>query len=177
MKVYTFEKKNSGYIGIAFEMAVKDALHRKHADRLAPAGKADLNYNRKNYDTKQNGSVLHYNADWRMIQGSGRVVYATHISYNVVAETETHISISVDLGATDMWCVDRKQFLDFLLNTEGFCKVNASRGTLNIQTMWNYKKNAYHGRKGRILEAWLDNNKLTDDPIVEDIIEGFYASL
>lgn len=176
MKTYTFNKTDKGYIGNAFEMAIKDALHRKHADRLSPAGKSDLRYG-KNYDVKQNGTILQYDPDWKMIQGSSRVIYATHVAYTVVAETETTISIQIQLDETDMFCLDRKQFLEFLLSEKGFCKYNAERGQINIQTMWNYKKNAYHGKKGKVLEAWMEANRLMEDTIVEDILDGYYASL
>lgn len=176
MKTYTFNKTDKGYIGNAFEMAIKDALHRKHSDRLSPAGKSDLRYG-KNYDVKQNGTVLQYDPDWKMIQGSSRVIYATHVAHTVVAETETTISIQIQLDETDMFCLDRKQFLEFLLSEKGFCKYNAERGQINIQTMWNYKKNAYHGKKGKVLEAWMEANRLMEDTIMEDILDGYYASL
>ena len=176
MKTYTFNKTNSGYIGIAFEMAIKDALERSHADRLSPAGKSDFRMG-KNYDVKQNGTVLQYNADWKMIQGSSRVIYATHVKHTVVEETDTTISIQIDLGATEMYCLDRSQFLGFLLSEKGYCKYDAARGKVNIQTMWNYKKNAYHGKKGVVLEAWMKANQLTEDPIVEVIKYAYRASL
>lgn len=176
MKTYIFNKTDSGYIGNAFEMAIKDALERNHSNRVMPAGQTDLYYG-KHYDIKQNGTVLQYNADWGMIRGSSRVIYATHVAYNVVAETEHTISIQIDLGGTEMYCLDRKQFLDFILNEKGFCKYNESRGTINLQTMWNYKKNAYHGKKGKVLEAWMQANQLKDDPIVTVIKYAYKTGL
>ena len=176
MKTYTFNKTDSGYIGNAFEMAIKDALERNHADRVMPAGQTDLYYG-KHYDIKQNGTVLQYNADWGMIRGSSRVIYATHVVYNVVAETESTIAIQIDLNETEMYCLDRKQFLNFILNEKGFCKYNESRGTINLQTMWNYKKNTYHGKKGKVLETWMQANQLKDDPIVAVIKYAYRASL
>ncbi len=177
MTIYTFDKKNKGYIGDAFEMAVKEALNRRNADSVSSQGKSDFRYRNKNYDTKQNGSVLQYHPGERMIKGSNRVVYATHVAYTVEAETAETISISIDLGNTDMYCLDRADFLGFLLTEKGFCKVNEARGQLNVQTFWNYTKNAWHGAKGKRLEAWMDANRLMDDSIVEDILDGFYASL
>lgn len=165
---YTFNITDTGYIGKAFEMAVKDALERRNANRVSAQGVTDLRYG-KFYDVKQNGTVLQYNPGERMIKGSSRVIYATHVAYEVVAQTAETISIAVDLGNTNMYCLDRATFLDFLLTEKGYCKVNESRGTVNIQTVWNYKKNAWHGAKGKHLEAWMAKNQLKDDPIVEVI--------
>lgn len=176
MKTYTFNKTDKGYIGNAFEMAIKDALRCKHSDRVMPAGQTDLRYG-KHYDIKQNGTVLQYDPDWGMVRGSTRIIYATHVAHTVVAETDTTISIQIRLDETDMFCLDRKQFLDFLLSEKGYCKYNAERGQINIQTMYNYKKGAYHGKKGKTLEAWMAINRLMEDSIVEDILDGYYASL
>lgn len=173
----TFKKKNSGIYGDAFEMAVKYALKRKDYGWLSPTGRCDFKYG-KCYDTKQNGSPILYSEHYKTyIKGSSRVIYATHIAYEIVEETEETITIFVDLGKTDMWVVDRKDFLNYLLTTPGMAKLNSSRGQVNIQTLYNYKRNAYHGKKGREMEAWLDENKLEDDTIIEDILDGFYASL
>jgi hypothetical protein len=40
--------------------------------------------------------------------------------------------------------------------------------------MYNYKKAAYHGKKGRTLEAWMEENRLFEDSIIDDILDGFY---
>lgn len=173
----TFKKTDSGIYGNAFEMAVKFALKRKDYGWLSPTGRCDLRYG-KCYDTKQNGSPILYSEHYKTyIKGSSRVIYATHIAYEIVEETEETITIFVDLANTDMWVVDRKDFLNYLLNTPGMAKDNPSRGQVNIQTLYNYKKNAYHGKKGRLMESWLDENQLADDTIIEDILDGFYASL
>lgn len=171
MKHYTFDKTDSGIFGKAFEMAIKDALNRKNADSVSPCGVADFRYNRRNYDAKQNGSCVRYTESGKYIKGSNRVIYATHIAHTVVAETETHITIAVDLANTDMFVVDRKEFIEFLLEINGV-KVNASRGTANIQTCYNYKKDAYHGKKGKTIEAWAYEHEMDDDDIIGAILEG-----
>ena len=84
MKIYTFDKTDCGIFGKAFEMAIKDALRRKNADRVSPCGVADFRYNCKNYDTKQNGSCIRYSNDTGYIRGSNRVIYATHIAHTIV---------------------------------------------------------------------------------------------
>ena len=167
---YTFKKKDSGIIGKAFEMAIKQALGRKNADRVSPCGSADFRYKGINYDSKQNGSPLRYSEHARYIKGSSRVVYATHVAHTVVAETADTITIEVDLLNTDMFVFDRNEFVEFLQEI-GCIKSNASRGTVNVQTVYNYKKDAYHGRKGRMIEEWGFDHDLGDD-IIGDILAG-----
>lgn len=173
MKTYTFNKTDSGILGKAFEMAIKDILNRKYADRVSPCGQADFRYNHNCYEVKQNGSCVRYSEDKGYIKGSNRVIYATHIAYNVVEETMENISITVDLASTEMFILDRKEFIDFLQEVNGI-KINASRGTANIQTCYNYKKNAYHGRLGHRIEEWASNNEIEDDilGIIWDKLEG-----
>lgn len=162
MKQYTFNKTDSGYIGKAFEMAIKDALNRKNADKVSPCGQTDFRFDRKCYEVKQNGSCVKYSHDSRYIKGSNRVIYATHIAYNVVEETMENISITVDLASTEMFILDKQDFIEFLGTVNGI-KINASRGTANIQTCYNYKKDAYHGRLGHRIEAWASENEIEDD--------------
>ena len=169
-KIYVFKKIDSGIQGKAFEMAIKDALKRKNPDCVSSCGKADFRYYHKNYDTKQNGSVLQYNPNDKYIKGSNRVIYATHIDYSIEWEQGDEIGISVDLLNTQMFVVDKTEFVEFLLEN-GKAKQNLSRGTVNIQTCYNYKKNAYHGKTGKLIEAWAYENEIDDD-IIDHIIEG-----
>lgn len=164
MKNYTFNITDSGYIGKAFEMAIKDALNRKNADRVSPCGVSDFRFANKNYDVKQNGSCLKYSLDGSYVKGSNRVIYATHIAYTIIEQTAESITISVDLANTNMFVVDKTAFVEFL-REHGYIKINESRGTVNIQTCYNYKKDAYHGRIGRVIEEWASENKLEDDII------------
>ena len=170
---YKFNKTDSGIQGKAFEMAIKEALNRKNADRVSPCGVADFRYKNKNYDVKQNGTVIRYSENGTYIKGSNRVIYATHIAYAVVCESDTEITISVDLSATNMFVLDRQEFLAFL-RENGMVKINESRGTANIQTCYNYKKDAYHGRTGKRIEEWAYDNALDDDILgdIWDAIEG-----
>lgn len=170
MKQYTFKKIDKGIYGKAFEMAIKDALNRKNADSVSPCGTADFRWNSKNYDAKQNGSCVRYTNGGRYIKGSSRVVYATHIAYTITGETADEISLTVDLANTDMFVLDRKDFIEFLLSI-GAVKVNTARGQANIQTSYNYKKDAYHGRLGHKIEEWAYENEIDDD-IIGAILEG-----
>ena len=162
MKNYTFNKTDSGILGKAFEMAIKDALNRKNADKVSPCGTTDFRYNHNCYEVKQNGSCVRYSNTNTYIKGSNRVIYATHIAYNVVEENENDITVAVDLAKTDMFILDRKEFIEFLQSVNGI-KINASRGTANIQTCYNYKKDAYHGRLGHRIEEWASENEIEDD--------------
>ena len=155
--LYTFNKTDSGIIGKAFEMAIKDALNRKNSNRVSPCGSADFRFNAKNYEVKQNGSCLQYHEGEKMVKGSNRILYATHVAHTIIEETETHLSIEIDLLNTEIFTLDRSEFLGYLLEN-GMVKTNASRGTANIQTCYNYKKDAYHGRTGRRIEEWAREN-------------------
>lgn len=170
---YKFNKTDSGIQGKAFEMAIKEALHRKNAHRVSPCGSSDFRYNSFNYEVKQNGTCLQYHEGERMIKGSNRVIYATHIAYIIVEETEEEIAIEVDLLNTEMFILDRSEFIGFLLEN-GMVKVNESRGTVNIQTCYNYKKDAYHGRTGKRIEEWAKENEIDDD-IISLIYDGVEA--
>lgn len=168
--LYTFNKKDDGIIGKAFEMAIKDVLNRKNANRVSPCGSADFRFNSRNYDTKQNGSCVKYDGHQKYVKGSNRVIYATHVAHTVVTENENEITISIDLANTDFFIVDKTEFINYLLSINCL-KVNESRGTVNIQTVYNYKKDAYHGAKGRHIEEWAWENEL-DDEIKDIIIEA-----
>ena len=169
-KTYIFKATDTGIIGKAFEMAIKDALHRRNADRVSPCGTADFRYKARNYDAKQNGSVLCYAEGQGYIKGSNRVIYATHVAHDMKIVDADHVAITVDLFDTAMNVLDRKDFVEFL-ESIGCVKRNKARGTVNIQTVFNYKKDAYHGRKGRMIEAWAFENDLGDD-IIGDILAG-----
>lgn len=178
MKTYYFQKDRNGKlpslaIGTGLEECIKFSLGKKHADRLSPAGRSDFKM-RYNYDVKQNATPIKYGDLSGYIYGSSRVIYATHVAYEIIREDDNGYEIFIDLARTDLWVVDKEAFVKFLLETKGFAKDNPSRNQINIQTIWNYSKNAYHGAKYKVLEAWLDANRLIDDTIVEDILDGFY---
>lgn len=170
---YTFNKIDSGIQGKAFEMAIKTALNRKNADRVSPCGGSDFRMGAVNYEVKQNGTCIQYHEGEKYIKGSNRVLYATHVAYTVVTETEENITIDIDLFGTEIFVLDRQEFVAFLLEN-GMVKVNASRGTANIQTCYNYKKDAYHGRTGRRIEEWAREHEIDDD-IVSLIYDGAEA--
>lgn len=164
MKLHIFNKKDDGIIGKATEMSIKEILERVNADRVSPCGTADFRYKHKNYDVKQNGSCIRYNAKDPYIKGSNRVIYATHVAHTITEIDADTVGVTIDLQNTDFYCLDRKEFIEFL-ESIGCIKYNASRGTVNIQTVYNYKKDAYHGRKGKLIEEWASEHYLDDEAI------------
>ena len=60
--------------------------------------------------------------------------------------------------------MDRSEFVKFLEEI-GCVKYNASRGTVNIQTVYNYKKDSYHGKKGKLIEEWASEHWIDDEAI------------
>ena len=170
---YTFNKIDKGIQGKALEMAIKEALNRKNANRVSPCGQSDFRYNSKNYEVKQNGTVLQYHEGEKYIKGSNRVLYTTHVAYAVIEETEEAVTIEVDLLNTEIFVLDRAEFVEYLIE-QGMVKVNAERGQVNIQTCYNYKKDAYHGRTGRRIEEWAREHEIDDD-IVSLIYDGAEA--
>ena len=169
----TFNAHDDGYVGKAFECALKTLLERKNANRVSPAGKTDFVYNRRYYEVKQNGGVAQYDMTKKTFSGSRRIIYATHIVNTVTDNGNGTITVTLDLGQTEFFVLDREVFTAYLESTNGI-KVNASRGTMNIQTMYNYTKNAYHGARGKKLEAWARENGLEDD-ILDILFDKIYG--
>ena len=169
----TFNANDDGYIGKAWEYALKTILDRKHSDRLSPAGRTDFIYNKRFYEVKQNGGVAKYCEYDGMFRGSTRIIYATHIENTVVDNGNGTITVTLDLEQTEFFVLDRKTFIEYLESTNGL-KVNESRGTMNIQTMYNYSKNAYHGARGKKLEQWARENQLNDD-IIDVLFDKIYT--
>jgi hypothetical protein len=162
-----FRRRDDAIQGKATEMTVNATMEKAHSERIRPAGATDFIYNHKYYDIKQNGSVLKYERFKKWVRGSNRIIYATHVDYVIVHQTDDFIAIMINLTATDFFVVDRYEFIDFLKSINGI-KYNASRECYNVQTMYNYTKDAYHGAKGRKLEEWMQENALEDD--VLDVI-------
>ena len=171
--MYEFNKDNSGYVGIAFELTLKEVLERKHSDRLSPAGRTDFIYNHKFYEVKQNGGVAKYHEYDGIFRGSGRIIYATHVAHTVYDLGNDRIGVEIDLANTEFFVLDRQTFIDYLTDTNGL-KVNESKGTINIQTMYNYTKDAYHGARGKKLEKWAREHQLQDD-ILDVLFDKIYT--
>lgn len=168
-----FNENDDGYIGKAWEYALKVLLERKNAYRISPAGRTDFVYNGQYYEVKQNGGVARYSEYDGMFRGSKRIIYATHIENTVTHNGDGTITVALDLENTEFFVLDRKKFIAYLKETNGL-KINESRGTMNIQTMYNYTKNAYHGKRGKDLEKWARQNGLEDD-ILNVLFDKIYT--
>jgi hypothetical protein len=159
---------DSKIYGQALEEGTKYALERKNAEGLSPAGVCDFVYHHKHYDVKQNGSPIKY-GDNAFIKGSSRVIYASHIVYKVINQDAENITIQVDFDATEFFILDKVAFVEFLLSN-GYAKRNDSRHQINIQTVYNYKKGAYHGSKGKAIEAWAKAHEVEDAEAIRQAI-------
>lgn len=168
-----FNQNDDGCIGKAFECAMKDILKRKNADEVSPAGSCDFIFNRKHYEVKQNGGVAKYDVNKKAFSGSNTIIYATHIANTIINNGDGTITVCIDLENTEFFVLNRQVFFSYLEDTNGL-KVNASRGTVNIQTMYNYSKNAYHGARGKKLEQWARQNGL-DDNILDVLFDRIYT--
>ena len=162
---YYYKATDKGIFGDSFEKAVKNALKRKNADKVSAQGKEDFRFRSIHYEVKQNGTVLKYHGAKNYIMGSSRVIFASHIVADVFTDDFGTIGVNVDLQATDFYCVDKKSFLDFLLSCKGMVKYNAARGEYNLQSLYNYKRGEYIGRKGKMIEQWCKAHALADDII------------
>lgn len=169
----TFDAHDDGYVGKAFEYALKAILERKNANRISPAGRTDFIYNSNYYEVKTNGGVAKYSEYDGFFRGSRRIIYATHVANTVVDNGNGSITVTIDLESTEFFVLDRKKFIDYLKATNGI-KFNESRGTYNIQTMYNYTKDAYHGARGKKLEAWARQNGLEDN-ILDVLFDKIYG--
>lgn len=169
---HTFHENDDGSIGKAFEFALKHLIEVKHPDRISPAGRTDFIYKHRCYEVKQNGGVAKYHEYDGTFRGSRRIIYATHIANTIVNNEDGTITITLDLENTEFFVLDRDVFIDYLERTNGF-KLNKSRDTINIQTMYNYTKDAYHGARGKKLEAWARQNSLEDD-ILDLLFDKIY---
>lgn len=168
MTTYIYNIKDKGIFGDTLEKAIKKALNRSNPDFVSPQGQEDFRFNRKHYEIKQNGSCIRYHGNKQYIKGSSRVIYATHIACTVATYDETK-AVSIDLQNTDLFCVDKQEFLDFLLNN-GMTKENGERGETNIQSLYNYSRSQYIGKKGKVIEKWCTEHSI--DTEIIDLIKA-----
>lgn len=175
--VHTYKVTDDGRFGKGYEVEIKLALKRHNAVTISPCGMSDFRYNHKNYDAKQNGTVIKYPSHRQYVRGSSRVIYATHISYEIIG---THwapdkdgnmcewVNFTIDLANTQMFVVDKVEFVEFLLE-HNKVKINKSRGSANIQSGYIYSKNKFHGATSRLIEEWAFNHEV-EDTVIDDIL-------
>lgn len=166
-------KFSDGDIGDGFEMITKYLAGVKNWDRVSPAGKPDFAIGSRHYDVKQNGSPIVY-GDGIAVQGSSRVIYAPFVSVTVIEQTDTYRVLQFHFEDTEFFIVDKCAFIKFLRTSEkNLCKDNPTRQQLNIQTVYNYTKNAPHGKKGAYIREWCYENEV-DPELKEKILEAIW---
>ena len=176
VKVYANADGNftDGYQGDGFEMFIKLCAGVKKWNEVSPTGQADFAIGSRHYDVKQNGSPIKY-GDKSEVAGSSRVIYATHVAYTIIERTAEYMIVEFDIANTEFFIVDKHAFVKFLKGYEKpLCKDNPSRHQLNIQTVYNYSKNAPHGRKGQYIREWCYENEL-DTELKDKILEVAYS--
>lgn len=164
-------KFSDAWAGELLERLFKMPLKRKYPDRLSPCGQSDFIFGGKHYDTKQNGSPIRY-GESGYIKGSSRVIYATHLDITITDNADGSRTYTLHPFTCEFFVLDRNEFVAYLLDNN-MAKDNPSRNQVNIQTLFNYTKNAYHGAKGKRLEEWARVHQLDDDivTLVYDLIE------
>lgn len=154
---------DSGRFGKAVEMAITEKDHVK------ASGKCDWNHLRTQFEIKSGAGEL-------KITKTGRIAHCKKILYIPVPVTEESYGGEVlDPFKQEGFIVDADEFLSILqdvgLFRESKKKTDGSY-TPAIQTFWNRKKNAPHG-KGyeRLLDALYERCEET----LEDFLERTYG--
>lgn len=175
LKCFANEKGNfsDGDFGDGLEMLVKYFAGIKKWDEVSPTGKPDFAIGSRHYDVKQNGSPIVYGNN-TAVQGSSRVIYAPFVSVAIIEQTATYRVLQFDLANTEFFIVDKRKFVKFLQTSpKNLCKDNPTRGQLNIQTVYNYKKGEPHGKKGEYIREWCYENEVDTD-LKEKILEAIW---
>lgn len=158
-----------GYI----EMIIKYASGIEKWDCISPAGKPDFAIKYRHYDVKQNGSPIEYGGG-KAVEGSSRVIYAPFIACELIEDTATYQVWEFDPASTEFFIVDKNAFVKFLRTSpKNLIKPNSTREQVNIQTVYNYSKQAYHGKKGQYIREWCIENEIETD-FKDTILEVFY---
>lgn len=157
---YGYKPTDTGATGKAFERACKEYLHM--LSKVARAGQSDLRRAKIYYEVKTSSGEL-CNDGEKLVKGSSRVIYCPRVESNKELDKQTAFVLS------------RADFLLVLENCgllRGKISTNGQR-KITIQTFWNNKLNAPHGKKYyKLLDAlnacvesgqamtfaeWLDN--------------------
>lgn len=128
-KVYD-PTRDSGLVGSAFELSVKDFYHKPLT--LSPAGTCDLYIGSRHAEVKQGAGELGRTFNKTLLKGSGLVLYVP-----VVVET-------APLDRQQGYVMDRAVFLEAL--TEAGAIRTKEGVKVTIQTFWIRSTNKPHGR-------------------------------
>ena len=144
--------RDSGLIGDALEMAVKDWYGRPLV--MSKQGRCDIRIGARNYEVKQGGGELG-ELGKRLVRGSGWVLYIPVVL------------LDYPLDKQDGYIMDRADFLRALQDAGALRSKTPTRGNtkVTIQTFWNRSKNKPHGRLlDKMLEAFdqYENEELCE---------------
>ena len=132
---YNVNEKNYGWRGDAFETGTKEFLGFKNP-HVSKAGKSDLRRGDRWYEFKHSAGELGVYGD-KLVKGSSMVCYAPIIRDNS------------ELAYIDAYVLSRENFLAILENVGLLREKISTNGQrkITIQTFWNNKLNAPHGKK------------------------------
>lgn len=157
---YGYKSTDTGATGKAFERACKEHLHM--LSKVARAGRSDLRRTNIYYEIKTSAGELGNDGE-KLVKGSSRVIYCPRVE----SDKELEKQVAFVLGRADFLLVlESCGLLREKVSTNGQRKIT-------IQTFWNNKLDAPHGKKYyKLLDAlnacvsdgqamtfadWLDN--------------------
>lgn len=131
---YGYKTTDTGATGKAFERACKEHLHM--LSKVARAGQSDLRRAKVYYEIKTSSGELG-NDGGKLVKGSSRVIYCPRVESEKELEEQAAFVLS------------REDFLHVLENCGLFREKTSTSGQrkITIQTFWNNKLNAPHGKK------------------------------
>lgn len=131
---YGYLSTDTGATGKAFERACKEHLHM--LSKVARAGHADLRRTGVYHEVKTGAGELGNDGE-KLVKGSSMVIYCPKVDENK------------ELDEQNAYVMTRDTFL-FVLNMVGLLREKTSTNgqrKITIQTFWNNKLNAPHGKK------------------------------
>lgn len=157
---YGYLSTDTGAVGKAFERACKEHLHM--LSKVARAGRSDMRRANVYYEIKTSAGELGNDGE-KLVKGSSRVIYCPRVESDKELDKQT------------AFVINRADFL-LVLESCGLLREKTSTNgqrKITIQTFWNNKLNAPHGKKYyKLLDAlnacvkcgqamtfaeWLDN--------------------
>lgn len=131
---YGYLSTDTGATGKAFERACKEHLHM--LSKVARAGRADLRRTGVYHEVKTGAGELGNDGE-KLVKGSSRVIYCPKVDGNK------------ELDGQNAYIMTRETFL-LVLSEVGLLREKTSTNgqrKITIQTFWNNKLNAPHGKK------------------------------
>lgn len=131
---YGYKPTDAGATGKAFERACKEHLHM--LSKVARAGRSDLRRAKIYYEVKTSSGELGNNGE-KLVKGSSRVIYCPRVESDKELDEQTAFVLS---RADFLLVLESCGLLREKISTNGQRKIT-------IQTFWNNKLNAPHGKK------------------------------